>query len=76
MGLILAWGADVPRPVDPIRVETWAIGMRKGEAALKAGVNEWLKGFRAAGKFDELAETYMADEKKVFDEQEVPFIFH
>ena len=60
----------------PIRVETWAIGMRKGEDDLKTRVNEWLEAFRAAKKFDEIADTYMADEKRIFEEQGVPFIFH
>lgn len=62
--------------LNPIREETWAIGIRKGEDELREQVNAWLKEFRDAGKFDELADRYMADEKKTFEEMGVPFIFH
>jgi polar amino acid transport system substrate-binding protein len=60
----------------PIREESWAIGIRKGNDELRNQVNAWLKDFRAAGKFDELADRYMAEEKKTFEEMGVPFIFH
>lgn len=68
---------DTTRPIlEPIREETWAIGLRHGEDELREQVNEWLRGFREAGRFDELAERYMAEEKQAFEEMEVPFIFH
>ena len=68
---------DTTRPIlQPIREETWAIGIRKGDDELREQVNTWLAGFRAAGKFDELAERYMAEEKAAFEEKGVPFIFH
>lgn len=68
---------ETTRPIlQPIREETWAIGMRKGEDDLREKVNAWLAEFRAAGKFDELAERYMAEEKADFEEMGVPFIFH
>jgi polar amino acid transport system substrate-binding protein len=60
----------------PIREETWAIGLRKGDDALREGINTWMRQFREAGKFDELADRYMAEEKKTFQEMGVPFIFH
>ena len=50
--------------------------MRKGEDDLRDQVNAWLAEFRAAGKFDQLAEQYMAEEKADFEEMGVPFIFH
>ncbi|MCB1234466.1 MAG: transporter substrate-binding domain-containing protein [Verrucomicrobiae bacterium] len=69
--------ADKTRAIlQPIREETWAIGLRKGEDELRGRVNAWLKGFREAGEFDRLAERYMAEEKRTFDEMGVPFIFH
>lgn len=68
---------DKTRPLlNPIRQETWAIGMRKGDAELLEQVNAFLADYRAKGKFDELAERYMAGEKATFEEMGVPFIFH
>ncbi|MEO0416336.1 MAG: transporter substrate-binding domain-containing protein [Verrucomicrobiota bacterium] len=62
--------------LDPIRSETWGIGMRKGETELKTAVNAFLKEYRESGAFDQLAERYMAEEKKTFEQLGVPFIFH
>ena len=68
---------ETTRPIlNPIREETWAIGIQKGDDALREQVNTWLTGFRESGKFDELAEEYMAEEKRTFSEMGVPFIFH
>jgi polar amino acid transport system substrate-binding protein len=62
--------------LEPIREETWAIGVRKGDDALRERVNAFLKEFRDAGNFKHLADQYMADEKKAFEAAGVPFIFH
>jgi len=65
------------RPIlNPIRNEAWAIGIKKGRDDLRNQVNAFLKSYRESGKFDELAERYMADEKSAFEEMGVPFIFH
>lgn len=68
---------ETTRPIlDPIREETWAIGLKKGNDELRAEVNAFLTDFRAAGKFEALAEEYMSDEKAEFERRGVPFIFH
>ena len=68
---------ETTRPIlEPIRSETWGIGVRKGNAELLAQVNAFLKEFREKGGFTDLAERYMAAEKAAFDEMGVPFIFH
>ncbi|HRQ89009.1 MAG TPA: transporter substrate-binding domain-containing protein [Bacteroidia bacterium] len=68
---------DKTRPIlNPIREETWAIGLRQGEPELKEQINAFLADYRAKGKFDELAERYMAEEKAAFEAMGVPFIFH
>ncbi|MDF1739879.1 MAG: transporter substrate-binding domain-containing protein [Verrucomicrobiales bacterium] len=65
------------RPIlNPIREETWAIGMRKEDKALKIKVNEFLADFRTRGRFEELSDQYMSDAKAAFEEMGVPFIFH
>ncbi len=68
---------ETTRPIlEPIREETWAIGLRKGENGLREDVNAFLSEYREKGRFDELAERYMSEPKKAFDELGVPFIFH
>ena len=65
------------RPIlNPIREETWAIGLRQEDEALLKQVNVFLKGYREAGKFDELGFQYMAEQKAAFESMGVPFIFH
>lgn len=65
------------RPIlQPIREETWAIGLRKDDGELLGQVNAILAELRTAGRFDELAERYMAEEKRAFEAMGVPFIFH
>ncbi len=68
---------ETTRPIlTPIREETWAIGLRKGDEALREAVNAFLTEYRAQGKFNELADRYMAEEKATFEAMGVPFIFH
>lgn len=68
---------DKTRPIlNPIREETWAIGMRKKDKALKEKVNQFLADFRERGEFDALSDEYMRDAKAAFEEMNVPFIFH
>ena len=59
----------------PIRAESWAIGLRHGDEALRDQVNAFLKDFRAKKGFESLTDRYMADEKKAFEAQGIPFIF-
>jgi len=68
---------DKTRPIlNAIREETWAIGMRKEDEALKVKVNQFLADFREKGQFEALSEQYMAEAKAAFSEMGVPFIFH
>ncbi len=65
------------RPIlNAIREETWAIGMRKEDEALKSKVNQFLSDFRARGEFEALSDQYMSEAKAAFKETGVPFIFH
>lgn len=68
---------DETRPIlNPIREETWAIGLRKDDSGLMEEVNQFLADYRSGGRFDELADRYMAEQKAAFEELGVPFIFH
>lgn len=65
------------RPIlQPIREESWAVALRKDDEALREKVNAFLAEYRARGRFDELAEQYMAEQKAAFEEMGVPFLFH
>jgi polar amino acid transport system substrate-binding protein len=59
----------------PFQEEQWAIGLRKGSDDLRAKVNEFLAGFRAAGGFDKLGDKWLAEQKAEFKKLGVPFVF-
>ena len=68
---------ETTRPIlKPIRAESWAVGLRKGDDALRDQVNAFLEKFRAENGFEALVDQYMPEEKKAFEEQGIPFIFH
>lgn len=48
--------------------EKWGIAVQKGNSELLEQVNAFLKEFREEGGYDKLAETYLSEEKKAFDE--------
>lgn len=60
--------------LQPIREEAWAIGIRKGNDALRSQVNEFLREFRASGGLAKLGDTYLMEEKKALEEMGIPFI--
>jgi polar amino acid transport system substrate-binding protein len=60
--------------LNPIVEEAWAVGLRKGDTALKTQVNEFIAAFRASGGFARLGERYLADEKKLLESMNIPFI--
>jgi len=59
----------------PIRIEQWAIGMRHGQAELKAQTDAFLKDYRASGGFAKLADKYLATERELMKQQGLPFVF-
>jgi len=67
---------DTTRPfLQPLREESWAIGLRQGDDALRAQVNAFLADFRAKGGFSALADRYLATQKAAFAKYGVPFVF-
>jgi len=68
--------AATTRPIlQAFNSESWAIGIRKGNHELRRSVNEFLQGYRSQGGFDQLAERYLSEEKKAFEELGIPFFF-
>lgn len=48
----------------PFQQESWAIGIRKGNDALREQVNRFLADYRARGGFDALADRYLKTQKE------------
>lgn len=59
----------------PIRQESWAIAVAKGQGALKKDINAFLKKYKADKGFETLGDKYLAEPKKAFKELGVPFYF-
>lgn len=59
----------------PLRVEEWAVGLRKGSDDLREVVDETLDRMRKDGSFARIADKYLAAEKKMLLEQGQPFVF-
>jgi polar amino acid transport system substrate-binding protein len=57
----------------PFQKESWAVGVRKGNDALRMQVNAFLKEFRAKGGFDRLGDRYLKEQKEAFKKLGYPF---
>lgn len=52
--------------LEPFQKESWAVGLRKGNEELKAGVNRFIKTYREEGGFEQLGDRYFKDMKDEF----------
>jgi len=59
----------------PIHEEYWAVGLRKGDEALKKEVDAFINKFRQDGGFEKLGDKYLRDQKEAFKAQGLPFYF-
>lgn len=58
----------------PFVEESWAIGIAKGNDALRGQVDAFLDEFRKQEGFSKLGERYLKDEKKFLEASGIPFI--
>ena len=58
----------------PFVEESWALGLAKGNDALKVKVDAFLEKFRKDDGFGKLGELYLKDEKKFLEAAGIPFI--
>ena len=58
----------------PFVEESWALGLAKGNDALKGRVDAFLEKFRKDDGFGKLGEVYLKDEKKFLEAAGIPFI--
>lgn len=59
----------------PFQQESWAIGIRKGNATLRDQVNAFLTAFRESGGFEKLGDKWLAGQKAEFGKLGIPFYF-
>ena len=64
------------RPIlQPFTQEEWAMGIKKGNDALRTQINAFLKEFKDSGGFDALGNKYFGENKKAFQQLGIPFYF-
>lgn len=61
--------------LQPFTQEDWAMGIKKGNDALRTEINGFLKQFKESGGFDALGAKYFGENKKAFQELGIPFYF-
>lgn len=61
--------------LSPFQTEQWAVGVRKGNDALRVQVNTFLKEFKARGGFDSLGARWLGPQREAFQAAGVPFLF-
>ncbi len=53
----------------------WGVGVRKEDKELTEKVNAFIDDYKKNGGFDKLADKYLSDKKKTFEELGIPFFF-
>jgi polar amino acid transport system substrate-binding protein len=67
---------ETTRPIlKPFQSESWAVGLRPDDKALRDSVNHFLKDFRARGGFEQLGDRYLKEQKEAFRKLGYPFYF-
>ena len=59
----------------PFRKETWAIGLRKSDKALRQQIDLFLEQFKQEGGFEKLGDEFLPEEKAYFKRNGIPFYF-
>lgn len=61
--------------LEPVQRESWAIGLRRGDEALREQVNAFLRDYRRNGGFERLGDRFLGEQKADFRARNVPFFF-
>jgi polar amino acid transport system substrate-binding protein len=68
--------SETTRPLlTPFQTESWAIGLRKGDNALKKEVNAFIDAFRDSKGFETLGDRWLTSQKAAFLRLGIPFVF-
>jgi polar amino acid transport system substrate-binding protein len=52
--------------LEPFQVESWAVGVRKGDDELRNQVNAFIMEYRKSGGFERLGDRYLKEMKDAF----------
>ena len=61
--------------LEPIQKESWAIGLRQGDDALRQQINSFLDTYRKNGGFEKLGDQFLKTQKDAFEQRGIPFYF-
>jgi polar amino acid transport system substrate-binding protein len=61
--------------LQPFAQEEWAMGIKKGNDALRTQINAFIKEFKDSGGFEALGSKYLGENKKAFQQLGIPFYF-
>lgn len=61
--------------LQPIKRESWAIGIKKGNDTLRQQVNAFLEVFKSTEGFEQLGDKYLLEQKDAFEKEGIPFYF-
>ena len=78
MSVFTHWrrNAETTRAVlAPFQEESWAVGLRQGDDALRAKVNAFIESHRASGGFERLGDKWLPEQKAEFKKLGIPFFF-
>jgi polar amino acid transport system substrate-binding protein len=59
----------------PLQEEHWAIAVRRDNEELRLKINAFLKDFRDKGGFEKLGDEFLSEQKKAFQQENIPFYF-
>ena len=78
MSVLRHWeqNSETTRPLlTPFQNESWAIGIKKGDEALKRDVNAFIHSFRDSKGFEKLGDRWLSTQKSAFLKLGIPFVF-
>jgi polar amino acid transport system substrate-binding protein len=61
--------------LQPFQEESWAVGLRLDDTAMRDQVNAFLRDFKQRGGFDQLGDRWLKDQKEAFRKLGYPFYF-
>jgi polar amino acid transport system substrate-binding protein len=68
--------AETTRAVlTPFQQESWAVGLRLGDDALREKVNAFIQSYRKSGGFERLGDKWLPEQKAEFKRLGIPFFF-
>jgi len=59
----------------PFQAEGWAVGLRKGNEALRTQVNAFIADYQKKAGFEKLGDKWLSEQKAEFQKLGVPFVF-